>query len=334
MIYKSRVSQFSYAELLTKDVNISNVEFLRKIEIEFNGTLTAAGGAADGALVQDGLLNTILKNILITANGSDPFVSTKGRNEYHRRAIKTGSPGVLVSVIPTGAASTSQRVHVVIDMDEIATAVKFAGRVNARRLTSLEMRVETGQVEVDMVTGGDRTETMTGTFEVYAVWDDGGRRAVGAEDALRYRGGGRRIGQQRLTVAAANERAELFIPGGLLVPSLLFLVIDDSVRDSDLLKNVEVKVGENDILRNVSFEEIQSQNVERYGLELSAGAPPVTGVAILDFDLDGDLHPAKLLSTVGLRGNAAKVVLNVGSPTGTSYVDMIAYAIDPRGVGR
>lgn len=334
MIYKTEVGRFSYAELLTKDVDIADVEFLRALEIEFNGTLTAAGGSGDATLKEDGLLNTILKSLLLTAGGSDPFYSTKGRNEYWRRAVKTGSPGVHGSVIPTGAASTAQRVHVVMDMCEIATAMRFAGKINARPLSSLQLRVETGQVEVDMVTGGDRTESMTGTFNVYAVWDDGGRKAAGAEDAYRFRGGGRRVSQQRLAVAAANELAELVLPSGQLIPSIMFLVVDNSVRNSALLTDITAKVGQNDVIRKVTFKELQSQNVERYGLTLASGLPPYAGIGILDFDLDGDMHPAKLLSTVGLKANSAKMILNVGAPTGTAYVDMIVNGIDPSGVGK
>lgn len=334
MIYKTVVGQFTYAELLTEDVNVANTEFLRAIEIEFEGTLAAAGGTTDGALRQDGLLNTILNSILFTANGSDRFISTNGRNEYFRRAIKSGSAGVLGSVMPVGIASTAQRAHVVIDMDEIATGAKFAGRINAKRLTNLELRVITGQAEVNMVTGGDRTETLAGTFNVYAVWDDGGRKTVGAPDAFRYRGGGRRIPLQRLSVVAANNRAEMFMSSGLIIPSIMFLVVDADLRNNDLLNNVEIKVGENDVLRDVSYNEIQSQNVERYGLELVAGLPPYDGVVILDFDLDGDMNPAKLLSTVGMKANSVKAVLDVGGPTGTSYVDMVVYAIDPSGVGK
>jgi hypothetical protein len=333
VIYKSKVAEFAYADGLVEDVRLADVEFLRRVEVEFNGVLTATGGAADATLLEDGLLNTVLKAMKLTADGSDPFINTNGRNEYWRRAVVTGSTGVLASVIPTGIASTNQRLHAVIDMDGVATAARFAGRINSRRLADLTLRVTAGAVETDLVTGGDRVETMTGTVEIYAVWDDGGRGA-GSPDALGFRGGGRRIAEQRYPVTAANLRAMLDIPNGLLIPRILFLVIDNSLRDSDLLENVQIKIGEKEILRDVSFKEMTSANVERYGLALSSGLPPYAGIAIMDFDLDGDMHPAKILSTVGLKSNSAKAILEVNSPTSTAYVDMIVYAVDPNGVGK
>ncbi|NIT36347.1 MAG: hypothetical protein GTN49_07580 [candidate division Zixibacteria bacterium] len=53
-------------------------------------------------------------------------------------------------------------------------------------------------------------------------------------------------------------------------------------------------------------------------------------MAFLNFDVDGDLAPAKILDTRGLVSNAARVVLQVGAPTGTSYVDVLFVGTDPK----
>jgi len=214
MIFRTPVANYSFSDNLREDIDIVDVMFLRALAFEFNGTLTAAGGAADGALVEDGLLKTILKSIQIRASGSDPFVDTIGLAEYFRRAILSGSPGVHVSVIPTGAASTAQRVHVVIDFDELASAAKFAGRIDLRKLSALTLRVLAGAVETDRVTGGDRVESMTGTMEVYAISDDGNRE-IGK--GLGFRKGGRRVDTMSHTVVGATSHAELIIPSGLLI---------------------------------------------------------------------------------------------------------------------
>jgi hypothetical protein len=334
VIFKSLLHRFAFSDNLVEDINVANVEFLRRIVFEFNGTLTAAGGTTDATLREDGLLNTVLKRLEMKADGSDPFVDSNGRAEYWRRAILSGSPGVLNSVIPTGAASTAQRVHVVLDMDEVASAARFAGRIDARRLSSLDLRVTAGAVEADMVTGGDRTETMTGTLEVYAVYDDGNDEA-GAREGLGYKGGGRRIAQARHVVTAANQRAELPLPADLLIGKILLIAVDNGVRDNDILNDVTFKLGEREFVRaDVTWEDLQSSNVEDYGLELAAGLPPYTGVAIVEFDMDGDMAPRKVLNTVGLRANAAKILLDVNAPTGTSYIDMFVYGLDTAGVGR
>lgn len=329
MIFKTLLTKYAFSERLTEDIDVDNVEFLRHIEFEFNGTLTAVGGTTDATLIEDGLLFTLFDDLFLTADGSDRFVNTNARNEYFRRAVVSGSEGVLNSVIPTGAATTNQRVHVVLDMDTLATAAKFAGRLNVRRFSNLTLRTRSGTAATDLVTGGDRTYTLAGDIEVYAVYDDGNRG-----DPLGWKGGGKRIAANTLSISASNDRAELVIPSGLSIPRILFVARDNSVRDNDILIDLKIRLGERDILREVTWEEMQSNNVERYGLELVSNLPPYTGIAVLDFDLDGDMNPAKLLNTIGLRANAAKAILNVGSPTGVSLVDMIVYGVDPRGVGR
>lgn len=333
MIFKSLLHSFAFLDGKVEDVNVSNVQFLRGLEFEFNGTLTAVGGASDGALRQDGLLKTVLKRLELKAD-SDPHIDTHGQAEWFRRAILSGSPGVLSSVMPTGAAATAQRVHARIDMDEIASGARFAGRIDVRKLGILSLRVVMGACETDLVTGGDRVETLTGTLEVYALYDDGSGQAY-QRDGLGYKGGGRRITQQRAVITAANTRLEIPIASDLYIGKALFLVVNNSLRSNTLLTAVTVKIGEREFVRSdLSFAEMQSDNVEAYGLELASGLPPHTGVAILDFDADGDMDPRKVLNTVGLRSNAAKVILNVGAPTGTAYVEMFVYGVDPAGVGR
>lgn len=324
-VIRKQVKKLVWSDSLDEIVNLGNTEYLRNVSFEFAGTLTAAGGSSDGALKQDGLLKTVLKILTLTANGSDHFGLTDAVGEYFRRSIMSGSPGVLVSTMPTGAAATSQRFHVVIDFDQIQTAARFAGRIAAARLASLDLRVQSGAVETDMVTGGDRTESMTGTLEIVAVYDDSPRT---------YRGGGRRISKKRIPISAANDKTEVAIPSGLLVSDILLVTVDNSARASTLVTDVKAQLGERDVRFESTFLDVQSDNVEKFGLELSSGAPPYAGIALIHFDEDGDMSPAKLLNTVGLKVEGGKLVLNVGTPTGTAYVDVYIYAVDPAGVGR
>lgn len=324
-IFRKQIKVETFADNFDEVFNLGNTEFLKKIEIEFAGTLTATGGTTDATLVQDGLLKTILRKITLTANGSDPFGNTDGVGEYYRRAIMSGSPGVLVSTIPTGAASTSQRVHVVIDMDQLMTAARYAGRVPAGRLASLDMRLEAGAVETNMVTGGDRTESMTGTYTVTAVFDS---------SPAGYKGGARRIGKKRYTVTAANDKATLALPIGQYISDILLVVVDNSVRNNALLTDFNIRLGERDERNKDTFLNQQSDNVEKFGLELASGAPPYAGVALIHFDEDGDMDPAKVLNTLKQKVEGAQLEFNVGAPTGTAYVDVYTYGVDPKGVGR
>lgn len=323
-VYRKQLGKETFSNNKLVIVDIANTEYLKQIALEFNGTLTAAGGSSDATLVEDGLLKTVFKSILIQADGSDPVYNTRGVLDYFRRAIMSGSPGVLVSVIPTGAASTSQRVHVVLDMDTIMSAARFAGRIPAKLLNSLTLQIQMGDVETDMVTGGDRTESMTGTIEVVGGFDDSPRG---------FRGGARKASLNRYSIAAATDQARLPIPSGQVISQILLYCVDNSVRDAAILDVVKVLVGEKQVQVDTSFEDLQSDNVEFYGLELSSGAPPYTGVAVINFDVDGDMDPQKLLDTRGLKENAARLQMTVGSPTGTAYIDVLIVGVDLAGVG-
>lgn len=325
MIYRKKIDSLVFANGKQHDVILDDMAYLRAIQFEFpDGVLTAGAGTTDGALQQDGLLRTIIKKLQIFADGADQNVESDAIGEYWRRAIMSGSAGVLKSTMPTGAAATDQRVAVILDFDQIVSAARFLGRLDVVNLDSLKLRVTHGDVETDMVTGGDRPESMTGTLEVIGVFDT---------NPFTYRGGGRRIGWQRYVTTAATSRARLDLPSGLLYGQLLFVAVDDGVRDGDILQNIEIKIGENDVQRDISWEALQALNVEMYGLELASGLPPYTGLAVLDFDEDRDMAPSKILNTEGLKSQTAKAVLTVGTPTGVSYVDLYYYAIDRRGVG-
>lgn len=323
-VYRKRLGKVTFANDKLEGVDLGNTDFLKAVHLEFNGTLTAAGGAADATLVEDGLLKTAFQTILIEADGSEPVYNSRGYLDYYRRAIQSGSPGVLVSVIPTGAAATSQRAHVVLDMDSLQTAGRFAGRVPAKKLGSLVLWLQMGNVESHMVTGGDRTETMTGIIEVVGVFDD---------SEAGYKGGSRKVSRNRFSVTAATDQARLPLPSGQIISGILLYCVDNSVKNNAILDIIKVLVGEKQAKVNTSFEDIASDNVEFYGLELSSGAPPYTGVIFINFDVDGDMDPEKMLDTRGLKENAARLEMTVGAPTGTAFIDIAVIAVDHRGVG-
>ena len=326
MLFRKKIYKYAFGDNDVEDINLGNTDYLRAVILHFKGTLTASGGAADGALIQDALPNTIFKKLTLTANGRDEFYSTRGKYEYWRRWMLSGSPGVLVSTMPTGEAATAQEVQVVLDMDSIRSSARWAGRINAAALRNLNLRIETGDgSDGDIVTGGDRAEVTAGDIEVIGEWDD---------SPVEFRGGGKRTGMIRRTTAAATDDGRIALPSGLLYRQILLLAIDNGVRDDDIIDEVKVTLGEGRVMRESSFEAVQSDNVEDYGLELSSGKWPLTGVAMLNFDLDYDLDPRKLLNTLGRKDEAARLVLKLNSPTGTSYVEAVYNAIDRRGVGR
>lgn len=324
-IFRKQNRLKTYEDNFDQVFNLGNSEFLRHVEIEFAGTLTATGGTTDATLREDGLLKTVLRKISFTANGSDPFVDTDGVGEYFTRAVLSGSAGVLVSVIPTGATANAHRVHVVIDMETLRSAARFAGRVPAGRLSSLEMRIEGGTTATNLVTGGDRTYALTGTYTVTSLFDSSPKS---------YKGGGRRIGKKRFTVTAADDKALLALPIGQYISHMLFVTVLNGSRSNALLTDFNIRLGERDERNKDTFLNQQSENVEKFGLALSSGAPPYTGIALVHFDEDGDMSPAKVLNTLKQKVEGAQLEMNVAAPTGTTYVDVYTYGVDPKGVGR
>jgi hypothetical protein len=324
MIYRVKTDSLIQADGKQHRVELDDMPYLKSVQLEFNGTLTASGGSSDGSLQEDGLLRCVAKSMRLVADGSDRAIDSDAIGEYWRRAIMSGSAGVLKSTMPTGAAATAQRFSATIDMDQIVSAARFVGRIDPVNLDKLILHVDNGVCETDMVTGGDRTEVLTGTLEVVAVYDSSPKT---------YRGGGRRISKIRRTTDAATSDGRIIIPAGQMVGQILLVAVDNGVRDNDIVTDVKVRIGENDVQREFSWEALQSLNVEDYGLELASGLPPYTGVAVIDFDEDRDMRPANILNTEGLKSQTAKLILTLGSPTGVSYVDAYVIGVDRRGIG-
>ncbi len=325
MIYRNKLDSLVQSDGKVHVVDVDDLPFLRAIQLDFVGSLAAAGGAADATLQEDGLLRCVAKALNVIADGNDIAIDTEAIAEYWRRAILTGSPGVHVSVMPVGAAATAQRFSATIDMDQIVSAARAAGRLDPVNLDTLKLKVTNGVCETDMVTGGDRVETLTGNLEVIAVYDT---------NPANYRGGGRRISKQTRETIAATSDGRIIVSAGQTIGQILLVARDNGVRDNDIIENVEVKIGDNDTIRNVSWEALQALNVEDYGLALSSGAPPYTGVAIIDFDEDRDMRSDKVLNTEGLKAQTAKIILTLGSPTGISHVDAFVYGLDRAGIGK
>jgi len=322
-VIQKRIAEFAFADNFRKDINLGNTDFLKKLLLFFDGNLVV-GTTAGQTLVQDGLLKTVFKAITLVANGSDSFVRTTGLAEYFRRWMLSGSPGNLEQPAVTTGTNPC-RVMVAVDFDTLRTALKRAGRIAATRLSSLSLILQTGDgSDGDLVTGASADYALSGTIEVVGEFSQ----------ADEGRSGGKRIGWSRYTNAGATADARMPLPSGLLIPRILLVAVDNALRVDTVVTKVSVDVGEILTMREMSFRALQAENVERYGLELTAGATPLTGLAMLDFDIDHDLNPSKLLNTVARRDETARLRLTVGAPTGTSYVDAYYYALDPRGVGR
>ncbi len=320
MIRQTLLDAIAFATNGVKDIDAAKVDFLRRIIFDFTGIYTVT---VEGTLAEDGFLKTIGKSLSMLAEGGDQYVESALLYEYYRRAIMSGSPGVLVNPAVTVGANTCFA-HAVLDFDQLQSAAMFAGRINAKRMETNRLRVIFGNdVDAGDMGAGIAEATLAGTLEILGEWSD---------DPADWKGGARRISVVRQTVAALNTALPIPIPDNMIIPQILLVVIDNSLRDNDLLKKVTVKLGGRDVSREISWEALRGQNVEDYGLELSSGAAPNVGIAIIDFDLERNMDPKDLLDTRRLKSGGGQILLDVGAPTGTAYIDAVFYAVDPAGL--
>ena len=316
-VRRNRIASFAYGDGKSENFNLITTKKLRRIIFSFVGSLAVVGGSSDGALVQDGLIRTVMSILRVSVNGRRP-VDVGGLLPWWYRSILTGTSGVLVNPAVT-VGNNACRFAVTLDMDSLRTAALMAGRINFDIQSQGFLEIETGAAEGGIVTGGDRAETLTGGLEIIAEYDD-----------VEWSGGHRVLTRDRYTIAGATPDARIIIPSGQLLAGILLYAVDNDVRDNDIVNRVKVQIGEDDIRRDMTWEALQDQNVEDYGLELVAGAPPYTGIAYVNFDVDGDMDPGKILDTTALGSNSARVTLDVNSPTAGSYVDLMFVGVDPK----
>lgn len=315
-LMQKRFKLETYVDDTTVDVDLRTVRKLRSVIVSFIGSLAIAGGAADGTLVEDGVFKTVFKKMELIGNGKT-FYDTVGLSEYWRRAIMTGSAGVLVEPGVTVGAHVV-KAFLALDLDQIQrfNLARFAGRLNVDLLDSLNLRIDSGTADGELITGGDRTETLTGTYEIIADHVE-----------QEWRGGHRQASRHRADIVGSSTDLRITLPSGLMVSHILLRSIDNSVRDNDILERVKVQIGEDDIRIDQSYEALRADNVEDFGLETVSGDAPYDGLAVINFNKDGDMDPKKLLDLRGLKDRTGRITMEVGAPTGSSFIEATVYGV-------
>lgn len=316
-VRRNRIKIQPYLDGDSKTHNLITLKKLKAIVLSFVGVLTVTGGTTNGTLVQDGLLRTVLNILRMSVNGRRP-IDVDGVLPYWYRAVLSGSAGVLQNPAVTVGANAC-RFNVVLDMDQLRTAVRAAGRMNMDIQDQSFLEIQTGAAEGGIVAGGDRVEVLTGNLEIIGLYDD-----------TEYRGGHRMLSKDRYVISGATQDGRIIIPSGQLLAGILLIATDDGVRDQAIVNRIKIQVGEDDIRRDVSWQALQESNVEDYGLELVSGLPPYAGVAYINLDPDGDMNPAKILDTRKLVSNSARLTLDVNAPTGVSHVDVLFVGVSQK----
>ena len=317
MLRRNRSKLVTFVDGGDKIVDVRNVHKLAAIALLAVGTLTVSGGTTDGAMAEDGILKTLFKNLRLETGGH-PFVHTHGQAEYFRRAIQSGSAGVLVAPATPTAGAHAVKAYVVIDLDQAArnTLAHDRGRLNADVLHDLDLVMEFGNVEGDMVTGGDRAESFAGTVEIVPMH-------FGTE----WRAGHRVISRRRVDVTGAGDDMRIDLPSKQMISHILLIAVDNGVRSNSLVTRVRAFIGDEDKRVDSSWNDLQADNVEAFGIPTVSGDTPYTGLALINFDALGDMDPGKLFDLTARKEKAGKIVIENGAPTGVSYVEAITYGI-------
>ncbi len=317
MLRRLRIGTRAFADRDAHDFDLISTRKLRALILSFAGVLTIAGGAADGAVVEDGTLRGIWQQLQAIANGAN-IVDVDGRDLYWLNAVLSGSPGVLVEPGATVGAH-NVRANIRIPFDQPASGARFAGRLNADLMDSLLLRYQGGAADPNIIVGGDRAETMVGAFEVDAEYDD-----------QEHKGGHRKLNTATHTNAGATADARLILPSGDIVAGVLLLATDNGVRNDDIVNRVKLQIGEDNIIRDMEWRQIQEENVDDFGLELAAGLPPFAGVAYVNLDKDKDMNPKKLMDLRNLKTNAGRITLDINAPTAASEIRAVIVGVNAK----
>jgi len=313
-IRERKVGVMTFADSSVLKLELPRQHVVRRIGINFEGTYTVSGGSADGTIVEDGILN-LLKRIEIKANGSDTLKSVSAKALYYKALLEDGSADVLVQPAMTVGTNTF-KVQLYLDMVLKRTIQDEVALLDSRRLTGFDVFVTTGDgSNGDVVSGGDRTEVTAGTITVTM------EEVVGMVGE--YHANIETLFELDLTGSAASTKREIKLTRGDLYKTLAILVRNNSLRSNALVTNVKLVADGTNTLLDMPWSDLQNGNVRFYGVERVAGAAPVTGFAIVEFDRESEL--VSLIDTLNLSEFVLEFT-HIG-PTGTADITVLAQTL-------
>lgn len=298
---------------------------VERIGIEMIGTVTCSGtSTTPGALNEDGILN-LLSNVILKENGSEGIAEIPGPALYHIARLMGGSPDVLVQPALAAGANSFRVMFwlpAVLLRSLISKATTLRVRPNGQRPGSLYLDIQCGDATGATTTKDDLvnaastwTRATVATLTIHVEEHQGipGEYHRKITNSI----------HKDLSSASAGEIRIPLIQGNVL-RRVVLLVRDNSLRDDALVNTVELKANNNITLLSLPFTQLQSENCNRYGCELSSGLPPVTGLAVIDRDYDGLMGQVIDTSTLSIL----EVVLDIDAPTGTASVEVITEELE------
>ena len=303
MILRRKLGEIAYAANSEKNLEIKvKPNLIKRLNLRLTLTNTVAG--AGGNAVQDNPLS-LIENIRIEAPGRT-FKNFDPRMMHFINHLELGAIPKIIGQLSGAVAdgTYAQEVNMMIPFESIRSLLPETTVLNSNSHSSITVIVK-WKDDNDIVDANNTLSLVN--IEVMSYE----REPKSSEDQTLKRP--ELLDSQLIqTVAAVNTALQVDLIEDTKIKSILLMAIKAGVRDDGLINNVRV-IGDNDgrVLRNLPFAEIQSQNKEDFGIETLQ-----TGIALIEFDPDGDL--AELLDTIDL--NNPKLEFDVDAPSGVTQI--------------
>lgn len=301
------VSQTKRLELRIKPNLLRRLQLRSVIGI----TVSSTGGTA----VQDNPMS-LIKAITLSTNDGKTLKRITGPDIYFLNKCELGTAPFTSGVL-SGAISANAYT---LKMNTIITFENLVGQIPELTILNTNAYPETLNLEIlwgsatDLVTANTVIDTCVTDVIAFE------REPISQDDITTPRP--ELVDTYQEVTVAGSGNLEVLLPDKTEIKTIAVRVIDNSVRSDTLVTNVQVQ-GNNGtrIVRDMPFEALQMSNKELYGVEAIE-----TGIAIVEFDPDGDLE--EIFST--LEVNNPKLVLTCGSPTGTAKVFVLTRQVVTR----
>lgn len=282
---------------------------IRKLILKLAVNFTTTGGDA----IQDNPMS-FLTNIQIKTPEGITLKDFSATNIFHKTTYERGTPGTLSAQSGTLAGATYDvSASILIPFEWLTAALRELTNLNSNKFTKLVLFVTA-------------TTALLGLCDTNCTFNSGSIIVVSQErvpetvaDQTTQRPLNVENSDQR-TVVGATSNFDFDIPSDTQIGKIFIKATDNGVRDNDLITNVKIVDG-TDVYGDIPFIELRDDNKDQFVLESL-----IDGIAIYDFDPDGDLTDMLDCRTL----NSPKLRLTVTGPTGISNVQVMYQQFVPK----
>jgi len=301
----------SYVENKPVKMKLDVGNYLRSIQlyavgqVDSDATWTAIDEDNPLKIIQNVELYGILKS---GRRGKVTFVDCGADLLYYYDYFMSGTAGYRVDE-PDAISETDQVPEVRLELNFLPRFV-----IDTNKFTELWLKILWGDGDDLAVAAGCCT---VDSFEIYVQTEEYVKKPAGLMGWIRE------LSEKSKNIAAAGT-SELELPKSMLYRQLMVEAIDSSIRDSDILTNLEVKYGRTKSVFQSDFKSMQVKNKSQYRVEtLEAGFPTIDGIVMLPF--------RQLINPVKFATWDLEYV--AGTPTATSTIRTLIDRVAPLGKG-